>query len=459
MIRVSVFGLGYVGCVSAAGLARAGHQVTGVDVNPDKVSLVNAGRSPVVEPGLSELISEVVGRSRLRATRSTEDAIAASDAALICVGTPSQRNGQLDVAAIERVGAEIGEAMRRRSEAFAVVLRSTALPGTTEGVLGASILRAAGPRARRRLRLAVNPEFMREGCSLRDFAQPPMTLVGSADPVAVSLLRSLYRDVDAPFIHTTVRTAEMVKYVANAFHALKVCFANEIADVCDALGADAQEVMRIFLADRKLSVSEAYLRPGFAFGGSCLPKDVRALLYGARTADVLPPLLGTILPSNEAQVRRAVEAVLATRKRRVGVVGLSFKEGTDDLRESPMVALVETLIGKGCDVRVLDGNVALARLFGANRRYLEEQIPHIASVMCRTVEELLEHAQTLVIGNLGDEAARALAAARCDHVIVDLTRGALRPAPIEPSAVETVRRQPESPAAVSLPAPEVVPAV
>jgi GDP-mannose 6-dehydrogenase len=252
----------------------------------------------------------------------------------------------------------------------------------------------------------------------------------------------------------------MVKYVANAFHALKVCFANEIADVCDGLGADAQEVMRIFLMDRKLSVSEAYLRPGFAFGGSCLPKDVRALLYGARTADVLPPLLSTILPSNEAQVRQAVEAVLATRKRRIGVAGLSFKEGTDDLRESPMVTLVESLIGKGCHVRVLDGNVALARLVGANRRYIEEQIPHIASVMCESVDELLAHAETLVIGNLGEESARVLAAARPDHVVVDLTRGALRPASQGFPSVQTVPPERPTPATVSTPvSAEVVPAV
>ena len=276
------------------------------------------------------------------------------------------------------------------------------------------------------MHVAVNPEFMREGSSLADFARPPFTLVGSADPAPASTLRSLYAGVEAPFVHTAMRTAEMIKYVSNAFHAVKVCFANEIADVCAAFGADAQEVMQTFLLDRKLSVSEAYLRPGFAFGGSCLPKDLRALLYAARTADVLPPMLGTILPSNEAQVRQAVDAVLATRKRRVGVVGLSFKEGTDDLRESPLVALVEALIGKGCDVRVLDESVSVARLVGANRRYIEEQIPHIASLMCEDAGQLLAHAEVLVIGKLGEEAALALSGAGAHQVIVDLTRGAAR---------------------------------
>jgi GDP-mannose 6-dehydrogenase len=232
--------------------------------------------------------------------------------------------------------------------------------------------------------------------------------------------------VEAPFVHAPVRTAEMVKYVANAFHALKVCFANEVADVCEGLGADPQQVMDIFMMDRKLSVSAAYLRPGFAFGGSCLPKDVRALLYGARSADVLPPMLGALLPSNEAQVRRALDAVLATDRRRVGVVGLSFKDGTDDLRESPLVTLVEGLIGKGCDVRILDRNVSLARLVGANRRYIEEQIPHIASLMCESVEDLLAHAEVLVIGNAGEQAQDALAAARPSQTVVDLTRGIAR---------------------------------
>jgi len=426
-MRVSVFGLGYVGCVTSACLARAGHEIVGVDVNREKVEMINAAASPVVEPGLAELLAEVVGARRLRATTSTQEAVASSALSLICVGTPGRVNGQLDLRAIERVGMAIGEALTARSEPHTVVLRSTVLPGVTEGVLVPAILSGAGPAYRPRLRVAVNPEFMREGSSLRDFSTPPLTLVGCDDPETVGLLRSLYAGVDAPFVHAAVRTAEMVKYVANAFHALKVCFANEIGDLCAALGADAQEVMRIFLMDRKLNVSEAYLRPGFAFGGSCLPKDLRALLYAARTADVSPPVLSSILPSNEAQIRRGMDAVLETRKRRVGVVGLSFKPGTDDLRESPMVTLVEALIGKGCDVRILDPNVSFARLVGANRRYIDEEIPHIASLMCEDVQRLLDHAEVLVIGSASREATLALAAIRPDHIVVDLTRGAVRP--------------------------------
>src|SRR6266480_95446 len=311
-MRVNVFGLGYVGSVTAACLAKAGHEVIGVDIDEEKV-----------------------------------------------------------------------------------VLRSTVLPGTTERVLIPAIHAGAGRELGPSLRVAVNPEFMREGSAIRDFAHPPFTLVACVDPETAAVLRTLYGEVEAPFVHTGVTTAELVKYVSNAFHALKVCFANEIADLCAALGADAQEAMRIFLMDRKLNVSEAYLRPGFAFGGSCLPKDLRALVHAARAADVSVPLLAAILPSNEGQVRRAVDAVLQTRKRRIGVVGLAFKSGTDDLRESPLVSLIETLIGKGLDVRILDGHVSLARLVGANRRYIEEEIPHISSLMCDSAEALLAHADVV----------------------------------------------------------------
>jgi GDP-mannose 6-dehydrogenase len=425
LMRVSVVGLGYVGCVTAACLAESGHDVIGVDVNEEKVAMVNRGESPIVEAGLGELLKKVVGSGRLKATTSIEQAVRASEIALVCVGTPSRRNGQLDLEAIVRVAQNLGSAVQGRNDPFSVVLRSTVLPGTVETVVLPNLLAGLGSRGRSRLLVGVNPEFMREGSSLRDFAHPPFTLVGTQDPSLATTLRSLYAGVEAPFIHTAVRTAEMIKYVSNTFHALKVCFANEIGDLCSALGVDAQEVMRIFLLDRKLSVSESYLKPGFAFGGSCLPKDVRALLYGARGADVLPCLLGSILPSNEAQIRRGVEAVLACHKRRVGVIGLSFKEGTDDLRESPMVTLVEQLIGKGLDVRILDHNVSIARLVGANRRYIEEQIPHIASLMCESLDQVMDHAEVVVIGNSSRESALALAHVRPHHTLVDLTRGSV----------------------------------
>src|SRR6266550_6295448 len=425
-MRVNVFGLGYVGSVTAACLAKAGHEVIGVDIDEEKVAMINGGTSPVVEPGLRALIRDLVATGRLRATISTAEAVRHGTIGLICVGTPGGPTGQLRVDALERVGHDIGRALAACDEPYTVVLRSTVLPGTTERVLIPAIHAGAGRELGPSLRVAVNPEFMREGSAIRDFAHPPFTLVGCVDPETAAVVRTPYGEVEAPFVHTGVTTAEVVKYVSNAFHALKVGFANEIADLCAALGADAQDVMRIFLMDRKLNVSEAYLRPGFAFGGSCLPKDLRALVYAARAADVSVPLLAAILPSNEGQIRRAVDAVLETRKRRIGIVGLAFKPATDDLRESPMVPLVEALIGKGCDVRVLDPNIAVARLRGANRRYIEEGIPHIASLICDNVEALLAHADVLVIGNASHEAERAVAAAGPHHVVIDLTRGAVQ---------------------------------
>jgi GDP-mannose 6-dehydrogenase len=366
-----------------------------------------------------------VGAGRLRATTSTEEAVLGSDVALVCVGTPGRANGQLDVSAIERVAETIGPAIRQAARPFTVVLRSTVLPGTTERILMPALLAGAPIRE---LSVAVNPEFMREGSSLKDFAQPPLTLVGCDRAETAALLREVYAGVDAPFVQTAVRSAEMAKYVSNTFHALKVAFANEIGDLCEALGADAQEVTRVFLMDRKLNVSEAYLRPGFAFGGSCLPKDIRALLHAARTNDVAAPLLSEILPSNERQIQQGVDRVLATRRRRVGILGLAFKTATDDLRESPMVRLVEALLGKGCDLRILDRNVSIARLAGANRRYIEQEIPHIASLMCESVERLLAHAEVLVVGNDDADSRRALAGAEPRQIVIDLTRGSARPA-------------------------------
>jgi GDP-mannose 6-dehydrogenase len=352
--------------------------------------------------------------------------VSATELALVCVGTPSRSSGQLNVDALERVARDIGEALKGRTQPFTVVLRSTVLPGTLERIFIPALDAGMGG-LRPEVRVAVNPEFMREGTALRDFAAPPLTLVGCEDDATEEVLRALYTGVDAPFVRTEIRTAEMVKYAANAWHALKVCFANEMGDACAALGADAQEVMRIFRLDRKLNVSEAYLRPGFAFGGSCLPKDLRALVHAATRADTALPLLSAILPSNEAQIRRAADAVLATGSRRVGVVGLAFKAGTDDLRESPMVTLVETLLGKGCQVRILDRHVSIARLVGANRRYIQEEIPHISSLMCGSPQELLDHAECVVIGSMGDEAAAVLGAVGTRHVVVDLMRGAVRP--------------------------------
>jgi GDP-mannose 6-dehydrogenase len=422
-MNVSVFGLGYVGCVSAACLARDGHQVTGVDVNPDKVSIINSGRSPIIEPGLEPLIMRLVREGRLTATLSSSDAIRDTDLALVCVGTPDVGHGQPDLAPLARVMADIGRACAYRERPFTVVIRSTVLPGTNEQMQARLMAAAHEAGGEPPIQMASNPEFMREGSSIRDFDHPPFVLIGSADDTARAALRTLYASVNAEVVETSIRTAEMIKYVCNTYHALKVCFANEIADLCDALGSDAQDVMRVFRMDHKLNVSEAYLTPGFAFGGSCLPKDVRAMICAGRINAVDVPLLASILPSNDKQVRQAIDTVLQLKKKRIGIVGLAFKPNTDDLRESPMVTLVEALIGKGCDVRILDPNVVMARLHGANRQYIENEIPHISSLLCDEVEPLLDHAEVLVISAASADAAHALAAARPDQVIVDLTRG------------------------------------
>ncbi|PYM18513.1 MAG: GDP-mannose dehydrogenase [Candidatus Rokuibacteriota bacterium] len=421
-MRVSVFGLGYVGSVTAGCLADAGHTVVGVDVDEDKVRMVSAGTSPIVEPGLDELLTTGVRTGTLSTTTSAHEAVAATDVALICVGTPGRTDGRPDVGALERVARGIGLALRSAPKPYTVVLRSTVLPGTIDDVLIPTLETAAGPGSTG-LRVASNPEFMREGTALRDFAEPPFTLVGTDDSNTAETVRELYARVTAPFVVTTVRTAEMVKYVSNAFHAVKIAFANEIGDLAEALGVDPHDVMRIFALDKKLNVSGAYLRPGFAFGGSCLPKDVRALVYAARTRDIAGPLLSSVMSSNEAQIRRAAQTILDMKRRRVGVVGLAFKPGTDDLRESPLVTLCETLIGKGCEVRVLDRHVSIARLRGANRRYIEDEIPHIASLMCDGPAALLAHADVIVIGNDSPDAARVLGSIRPGQAVVDLTRG------------------------------------
>ena len=422
-MNVSVFGLGYVGCVSAACLARDGHTVIGVDVSADKVAMINEGRSPIIEPGLEPLIRRLAHDGRLSATTSSSDAVRDTDLALICVGTPDVGHGQPDLEALSRVATSIGAACVGRTKPFTVVVRSTVLPGTNdlirEKVMATATTNGVAPT----VRFASNPEFMREGSSIRDFDHPPFILIGCEDADGIAALRELYASVSAQVVETSIRTAEMIKYVCNTYHALKVCFANEVADLCDALGSDAQEVMRVFRLDKKLNISEAYLTPGFAFGGSCLPKDLRAMLCAGRVNALDLPLLASILPSNEHQIKRAVDHILQLKRKKVGVVGLAFKPNTDDLRESPMVSLVETLIGKGFDVRILDPNVVMARLHGANRQYIETEIPHISSLLCNTVEELVEHAEVMVISSRSADAAEALAAARPDQAIVDLTRG------------------------------------
>ena len=421
-MKLSVFGLGYVGCVSAACFAREGHEVVGVDVNPLKVEIINGGRSPIVEAGVDELIGEMVGAGRLRATTDTAEAVRSTEVSLVCVGTPSNANGSLDLTYVKRVCQQIGAAVEGKRERHTVVVRSTMLPGTVEGVIVPALEVYSGKQAGRDFGVAVNPEFLREGTSLKDFYSPPFTLVGADDEDVAAAVRRLYKGVDAPVLVTSVKAAEMVKYACNCFHALKVSFANEIGNICKALGVDSHEVMRLFCEDTKLNISAAYLRPGFAFGGSCLPKDLRAVTYRARQADVDTPVLRAALESNERQIERAYEMVLAGGSRRVGVLGLAFKAGTDDLRESPMVALVERLIGKGMQLSIYDADVRRANLMGANREYIEREIPHIWSLMRASVREVLDASDVVVIGNGAKEFREVESQVRAGQRVVDLVR-------------------------------------
>ena len=421
-MNVSVFGLGYVGSVSAASFAADGHHVVGVDVNPDKVASINDGRSPIVEKGLDELIRDNTANGRLRATTSTKEAVEATDLSLVCVGTPSRRNGSLDLTYLERVCEQIGDALKDKPSYHVVVVRSTVLPGTTHGVVIPAIERTSGKKYGSGFGVTVNPEFLREGTALHDFRCPPMTLVGHNYSSDAQPTEALYMKVDAPLVTTSIHTAEMIKYASNTWHALKVCFANEIGNLCKRIGIDSHEVMDIFCRDEKLNLSSYYLKPGFAFGGSCLPKDVRAMQYRAKEVDLEMPVIQSILSSNQLQIQHAIDMVIETGKKRVGLLGFSFKAGTDDLRESPIVILAEALLGKGYSLCIYDRNVSLARLVGANKEYIDKQIPHLSSLLCDSIEDVLARSDVIVVGNGSDEFAGALKRTRPDQTVIDLFR-------------------------------------
>jgi GDP-mannose 6-dehydrogenase len=421
-MNVSVFGLGYVGSVSAASFAADGHTVVGVDVNPDKVNSLNEGRSPIVEKGLDEIIRDNAANGRLRATTSTHDAVASTDLSLICVGTPSRRNGSLDLTYLERVAEQIGEALRDKESYHVVVVRSTVLPGTTHEVVIPALERTSGKKYGSGFGVAVNPEFLREGTAIDDFRHPPLTLVGHNYKSDAEPTQALYANVDAPVVATTIRTAEMIKYASNTWHALKVTFANEVGNLCKRLKIDSHEVMEIFCRDEKLNLSSYYMKPGFAFGGSCLPKDVRAMQYRAKEVDLEMPVIQSILASNQLQIQHAIDEVIETGRKRVGLLGFSFKAGTDDLRESPIVILAEALLGKGYALAIYDKNVSIARLVGANREYINTQIPHLSSLLCETIDEVLDRSDVLVVGNAAPEFGEALTRTRPDQVVLDLVR-------------------------------------
>jgi GDP-mannose 6-dehydrogenase len=421
---VSVFGLGYVGCVSAACFAKEGHTVLGVDANPAKVEMINAGTSTIVEAGIGELVAEMVGSGRLRATCDPHEAVHQSSISLICVGTPSRPNGSIDLSYVERVCTQIGQALATKTQRHTVVIRSTVLPGTIDTVVIPALETASGKVAGTDFGVCMNPEFLREGTSIQDFYNPPFTLIGTDDRASAQAVGALYAGINGgSCVHVTrPRVAEMVKYACNCFHGLKVAFANEIGGVCKAQGVDSHDVMRYFCEDTKLNISPKYLRPGFAFGGSCLPKDLRGILYRAKQLDVETPVLAAILESNRKQIVKAYDMVLATGCRRVGVLGLSFKEGTDDLRESPMVSLIEMLIGKGLNLAIYDRDVSRARLIGSNREFIEREIPHIWSLMRGSVREVLEHGELVIIGNNAAEFREIDRCLKAGQKVLDLVR-------------------------------------
>lgn len=421
-MKISVFGMGYVGVVAAGCMAADGHEVIGVDPNPTKVDLINQGVPPIVEKDIGEIVAAAVAKGLLRATADVAAAVRDSDISLVCVGTPSRLNGALDLSYVRKVCEEIGAALKAKPGFHVVVARSTMLPGTMREVVIPTLEEASGKRAGVDFGVCNNPEFLREGTAVFDYRNPPKTVIGETDHRSGDILAALYKGLTAPLVRTTVETAEMVKYTDNVWHALKVTFANEIGNVCKALQIDSHQVMEIFCKDTKLNLSPYYLKPGFAFGGSCLPKDVRALTYKARALDVELPVLNAILPSNELQIERGYEMVTATGKRRIGVLGFSFKAGTDDLRESPVVEVIERLIGKGYDLRLFDKNVNLAALTGANRDYILNHIPHMSRLMVDSVDAVLEHAEVILVGNGAPEFKEALSRVRAGQQVIDLVR-------------------------------------
>ena len=426
-MKISIFGLGYVGSVSAACLARDGHEVTGVDLNPQKLELLRSGKAPIVEEGIQELTRAAVQSGRLKVTDDTMAAVSQTELSFICVGTPSSTNGSQDLTAVVRVAEAIGAALARKSSFHTVVLRSTVTPGTALDLVRPALEAGSGKRSGTDFGLCFQPEFLREGSSIRDYDHPPFTVAGGDAPDSIEALRKLFGHLPCDFIATDIRTAEALKLVCNAFHALKITFANEVGRIARALEVDGRQLMSLVCRDTRLNISAAYLKPGFAFGGSCLPKDLRALTYLGRERDVATPVLSSILPSNQVHIELIVERVLAEKRRKIGLLGLSFKPGTDDLRESPLVALAERLLGKGMQLTIYDADVSLSRLIGANKQYIEETIPHLGELLTTSADAAIKGAEIVIVGQSLPPLWNALYANGApEQLVIDLVGGADR---------------------------------
>jgi len=421
-MNISVFGLGYVGCVTGACLANFGNRVIGVDPNMVKVDMINQGKNPIVEKDLDTLLDKVSRSHKFSATSDWNKAVNETDVAMVCVGTPHRTNGSIDLKFIKRVSEHLGQALKNKVGYFVVVIRSTVLPGTVEGTVIPILEQESGKKLGKDFGLCMNPEFLREGSSVHDFYHPPKTVIGEYDTKSGDALIELYKEIVAPIVRTKIKIAEIAKYADNSFHALKVTFANEIGNICKELGIDSHKVMDIFCMDTKLNLSPYYLKPGFAFGGSCLPKDLRAITYESKTLDIDTPVLNAILESNQKQIIKVVNKLSEYKGRTLGFLGLSFKGGTDDLRESPIVEVIETMLGKGFDIKIYDRYVSLARLIGANKEYIEKEIPHISSLMMSSLNDLIHESDVIIIGNYADEFKEALIKVKDGQVIIDLVR-------------------------------------
>ncbi len=421
-MKISVFGLGYVGTVSVGCLAKDGHCVIGVDVNADKVAALNSGTAPIVEPEIGGFISTAYQHGLLSATTSSTEGIVQTDVSFLCVGTPSHNNGSLDLTYLQRVCEDVGKALAQKKTPHTLVFRSTILPGTTEDVAIPILEKHSGKKVGEDVFVCYNPEFLREGTAVKDYYHPPKIVIGERKQGEGDVLAEIYGGIEAPLVRTSIRTAEMVKYSDNAFHALKVTFGNEIGILCKQLGIDSHEVMDIFCKDTKLNLSKVYLKPGFAFGGSCLPKDLRALSYQAKRHDVDTPLLNAITVSNSAHVRGVINKIIGLGKKRIGFLGMTFKPDTDDLRESPLVEVIETLLGKGFSIQIYDKNVMTSRLIGANKRFIDEHIPHLSSILTERIEDVVDTAQVVIVGYVSPAFAPALQRMRADQMIIDLAR-------------------------------------